>query len=315
MKNFKQTLIDYLYILVGSFVLAFAVSFFLVPCMISTGGVSGVATVLYHLFGIPLSITTFVINLALFFLGYKTLKGASLIKTLFGIVFFSVSLSITDLIAATFTDAVAAVTADIWMAAIFGGVLVGVGVGLVVLKEASTGGSDFAALAFNKLIPHISVASFIMIIDTTVILVSAIALPTQDIGQSNLSIMLYSVVSLYISTKVTDLIIIRGAVARSVYIVSDKSEQIARDIMDKLERGVTAIHSMGCYSGKERNMLMCIVRTSEVPRVLSIVKEHDKNAFTVISEAKEVRGLGFIEDGDYTAEPTAVTDKEETNNK
>lgn len=289
MKGIKKYALDYAYIAVGSLILAFAISFFLVPCKISTGGVSGVGTVLYYLFGVPLSITTLIINLALFALGYKTLAKSSLLKTLAGIFLFSASLELTDFLAELAAPVVAEFTSDIWVASIFGGVLVGLGVGLVVFKEASTGGSDFAALMLHKLIPYMSVAAFIMIIDTTIIVISGIAL-------ADYKIMFYSVVSLYISNKVTDFIIIRGDKAKSVYIISDKNEEIANEIMEKLERGVTAIHSRGCYGMTEREMLMCIVRTKEVPRVLAITRAHDKGAFTVISEVKEVRGLGFKEE-------------------
>lgn len=289
MKNVKKLVWDYLFICLGSFILAFAVSFFLVPCKISTGGVSGVGTVLYHLFGVPLSVTTLVINLLLFVFGYKMLPKQSLIKTLVGIVAFSLSLALTDLIAVRCADAVALITADVWISAIFGGVLVGVGVGLVVFKDASTGGSDFAALILNRAIPHISVASFILLIDSLVIIASSFAL-------GDYKIMFYSVASLYISSKVTDFIMIRGDKARSVYIISDQKDAIAEEIMLRLERGVTSIHSYGCYAKEEREMLMCIVRTKEVPRVLEIVRSHDRSAFTVISEVTEVRGLGFKEE-------------------
>ena len=289
MRFIKKYALDYLCITIGSFILALGISFFLVPCKISTGGVSGVGTVLYYLFNVPLSITTLIINLLLFACGFKTLPKSSIIKTLFGIVIFSLSLAATDAIALWLSDTVQIFTSDVWVAAIFGGVLVGIGVGLVVLKEASTGGSDFAALMLHKLIPHMSVAAFIMIIDTTIIVISAIAL-------NDYSIMFYSVVSLYISNKVTDYIIIRGDTARSVYIISDKHEEIANEIMEKLERGVTSIHSYGCYGKCDREMLMCIVRTKEVPRVIDITRGIDKSAFTVISEVKEVRGLGFKEE-------------------
>lgn len=295
MKKIKDYIIDYLYILAGSFILAFAISFFLVPCMISTGGVSGVATVLYYVAKIPLSVTTLVINLALFFFGYRTLTKASLVKTLCGMLFFSGALIVTDFLASVMPYVVDSVTADIWVASIFGGIFVGLGVGLVVLREASTGGSDFAALMLHKIIPHISVATFILIVDSIVIIVSGILLPSEDIGLSNISIMLYSVASLYISSKVTDFIVVRGASARSIYVISNASKEIADAVMTRLERGVTAIKSYGCYSGEDKEMLMCIVRTHEVPKVLNIIKEYDKSAFTIVSEAKEVRGLGFTE--------------------
>ena len=289
MKFLKKYLPEYLIIMLGSFILAFGISLFLVPCKISTGGVSAVGTVLYHLFSVPLSISTLAINLVLFALGFKFLPKSSIIKTLFGIATFSLSFEGTERLAPILNSLMGGAASDVWVAAIFGGVLVGVGVGLVVSKEASTGGSDFAALMLNKVIPHMSVASFIMIIDTTIIVVSSIAL-------GDFTLTFYSIVSLYISNMVTDFLIVRGDAAKKIYTISDKNADIAAEIMEELERGVTAIHGRGCYSGEEKEMLMCIVRTKEVPRVLKIIREKDPSAFTVVSEAKEVRGLGFKED-------------------
>lgn len=289
MKNLKKYISDYLYIAVGSFVLALAISFFLVPCKISTGGVSGIGTVLYYVMNVPLSITTLIINMALFAFGYKMLPKSSIIKTLAGILLFSLSLEITDRLSVLFSDTVASFTSDIWIASIFGGILVGVGVGLVVFKDASTGGSDFAALMLNRLFPHVSVATFILIIDSCIIIASGIVF-------RDYAIMFYSVVSLYISSKVTDFIIVRGDRAKSVYIISKKSEEISERIMTELERGVTAVHSRGCYDKNEGEMLMCILRSKEIPKVLAIIKGIDKSAFTVVSEVKEVRGLGFKEE-------------------
>ena len=289
MKLLKKYLPEYLVILLGSFVLAFGISLFLVPCKISTGGVSSIGTVLYHLFKVPMSVSTLVINLILFALGFKFLPKSSIIKTLFGIAGFSLSFEGTERLAPILNSWMGGAANDVWVAAIFGGVLVGIGVGLVVSKEASTGGSDFAALMLNKVIPHMSVASFIMIIDTAIIVIASIAL-------GDFALTFYSIVSLYISNMVTDFLLVRGDAAKKIYTISDKNAEIASEIMEKLERGVTSIHSHGCYSGEEKEMLMCIVRTKEVPRVLNIIREKDPSAFTVVSEAKEVRGLGFKEE-------------------
>ena len=289
LNRVKKYIEDYLWIAVGSFILAFAVSVFLVPCKISTGGVSGVATVLYYVFEIPMPVTTLVINLLLFVFGFKFLARSSILKTLAGIIFFSSSLYFTDRIAIFMASFVASITKDVWIAAVFGGVLVGVGVGIVVKRNASTGGSDFAALTLNRLIPHVSVGIFIMIIDSAIIVLSGVAF-------LDLSVMFYSVASLYISTKVTDFILTSGDNARCVYVISGKSSDIAKRFMIELERGVTALRGRGCYENVEREMLMCIVSVKEVPRVVGIVREVDRYAFTVISEVKEVRGLGFKEE-------------------
>ena len=208
MKSIKKILTEYFYIAIGSFILAFAISFFLVPCRISTGGVSGVATVFYHLFSIPLSATTLAINLGLFVFGVGTLKKSAILKTVAGIVFLSLFLEVTDYITILLNNAGFDFGDDIIISSVFGGVLVGVGVGLTVLVDASTGGSDFAAIMLHKLIPHVGIATFILIIDSVVIIASGFAL-------DDVSIMFYSVISLYISSKVTDFILVRGDFAKS----------------------------------------------------------------------------------------------------
>ncbi|MBQ4515428.1 MAG: YitT family protein, partial [Clostridia bacterium] len=214
MKNFKKYIIDYLYIILGAFILAVAVNCFLVPCKISTGGVSGIATMLYYVFGIPLSVTSLIINSILFFFGYKFLNKTSVVKTAAGIIFLPIFLEITKLFGA-FSD-------DVLISSVFGGVLAGVGVGLPVLKEASTGGSDFAALMLNKKSPYISVATFILLLDAVIIIISGIVF-------KNYNVMFYSVVSLYINSRVTDNILVRGNYAKSVFIISDNYEKIAAE--------------------------------------------------------------------------------------
>lgn len=280
MTKVKKTVIDYLYIAAGSFILAFAINFFLVPCKISTGGVSGVGTVMYYFFDIPLSVTTLAINVILFVLGYKTLRKSAIIKTIAGIVLLSFFLEITECFG-TYSE-------DMLIASIFGGVLVGVGVGLTVVKDASTGGSDFAALMLHKFMPHISVAMFILLIDAVVIALSGFAF-------ENYTIMFYSVISLYISSKVTDFIMVRGDWAKSCYIISKHHKEIADEIMKDMERGVTGVYSKGFYNNEDNMMLMCIVKSREIPKLLEKVKRIDKNAFTIISEVREVHGEGFKE--------------------
>ena len=278
MKNLKKYVIDYLYIIFGAFVIAVAVNCFLVPCKISTGGVSGIATMLYYAFNIPLSVTSLIINSILFFFGYKLLDKTSVVKTAVGIVFLPVFLEITKMFRA-FSD-------DVVISSVFGGVLAGVGVGLPVLKEASTGGSDFAALMLNKKSPYISVATFILLLDAVIITISGIVF-------KNYNVMFYSVVSLYISSKVADNILVRGNYAKSVFIISDNYEKIAAEILKDIKRGVTAIYSQGCYNKNNGKMLMCIVKSREIPHLLDKIKEIDDKAFTIISEVREVRGEGF----------------------
>lgn len=274
----KKMLKEYFFVALGSLILAFAINFFLVPLKISTGGVSGLATIVYYVFHIPLSITTLVINIVLFFFGYKTLKKDSVFKTIFGIISLSLFLEITSRMPA-YSD-------DIVVASVFGGILVGLGVGITVLFEGSTGGSDFAALIFHRIFPYVPVATFILLIDSAVIILSGIVF-------SDYTIMFYSVISLYISTKVTDYILVRGDVAKSVYIVSKKNEELAEEIMTDLERGVTGIYGRGLYYKEDNMILLCILKSQEVPLLLDKIKKKDPSAFAIISDVREVRGNGF----------------------
>lgn len=278
MKKTLQGILDYLQIAVGSFLVALGVNFFLVPCKISTGGVSGLGTIFYYFFGIPLSLTVFVVNVVLFLIGYRLLKRASIIRTGAGILFLSLFLELTE--------GLLVYSEDLLIASVFGGILVGAGVGLTVLKDASTGGSDFLALMLHKLVPHISVAGFMLLIDSIVIAVSGLAF-------RNYTVMLYSVISLYICSKVADLLLVRGEYAKSVLIISRENERIAAEIMQDMERGVTGIYSRGFYGGKDGMMLMCIVRSKELPHLIERIERLDKNAFTVISEVRQVVGAGF----------------------
>ncbi len=278
MSKTKKIVADYLYIAIGSFILAFGINYFLVPMKISTGGVSGVGMVLYYLFNIPLSVTTLAINAILFVMGFWMLKKSSILKTVAGILFLSLFLEITEKFGSY--------TEDMLIASVFGGVLVGAGVGMTVMRDASTGGSDFAALMINKIMPHVSVATIIMIIDGIIIAASGIAF-------ENYTIMFYSVISLYIASKVTDFLMVRGDWAKSVYIISEKHESIAREIIEDMDRGVTGIYGKGIYNDKDRMLLMCIVKSREIPKLLEKVKRIDGKAFTIISEVREVHGEGF----------------------
>ncbi len=280
-KNRTRLISDYLHILLASFILAFAVNFFLVPSKISTGGVSGIGTVLYYILGIPVSLTTLAVNAVLFVFGYRMLRRSSIVKTAVGIVFLSLFLELTSYFGAYGEDRL--------ISAVFGGILAGIGVGMCVLRDASTGGSDFAALMINKMFPHISVAGIIMLIDAVIILASGIAF-------RDYTVMFYSVISLYIAVKVTDFILVRGDFAKSVYIISKKPQEIADEVMRFMERGVTGLYGKGFYSSDDITVLMCVVRSREVAALVGIAKRIDKNAFTVVSDVRKVLGEGFREE-------------------
>ena len=283
-RNIKTYLTDALWIAVGCFILALGINLFLAPNKISSGGISSIGTVLLHLFGIRISLTNIVANAVLFFFGFRYLGKYAVVKTVEGIAFFSLSLEIVSLLPIY--------AEDMMMATLIGGALVGLGVGLVVRKDGSTGGSDFAALILKRFFPHISLAHLILIMDCAVVVLAGIIF-------RSVSITFYSLIAMYVSSKITDAIVTLGDSAKEVRIFSAQTEKIASEIMERFERGVTGIYGKGMYSGKESMNLLCVVSPKELPALIHTVKEIDPTSFIIINDAKEVLGEGFKENSPY----------------
>ena len=283
-KTFGKIFLEYAMIALGALLLAIGVNLFLLPFKISSGGVSSIATVFYYLFKIPLSVTTIIFNALLFIFSFKFLEKSSIIKTVAGIIFLSVFLQITSFIPPY--------TEDLFIATVIGGVLIGAGVGLVIRQEASTGGSDFAALMLGRIFPHIPVAVMIMIIDCAIVVLSGLVF-------QSITIMFYSAIALFIATKVSDAIIVMGDTAKSVYIFSPKNKEIATAIMEKFSRGVTGIYSKGMYSETDSTMLLSVVSPKELPFLIHLVRRIDKDAFVIVFDAREVLGEGFKQETVY----------------
>jgi len=284
LKKYRSYFIDLLFIIAGCAATALGITMFLSPNRISSGGVSSIGTVLLHLFGVRMSLTNLIANAVLFILGYRYLGKYAIVKTVEGIVFLTLFLELTGYLPA-FTD-------DMMLATVVGGVLVGGGIGLCVRRGASTGGSDFAALIIKRFLPHISLANLILVIDCAIIVVSGIVF-------RSLTVTIFSVIAMYISSKVCDAIVLLGDAAKKIEIFSSKYDEISGHIMAKFERGVTGIHSTGMYSGEEKVMVMCVVSPKELPLVVSSVREIDRDAFIIITDVKEVLGEGFKQKSDY----------------
>lgn len=276
----KNIFTDYLFLILGSFILALGMNIFSAPNKLSAGGVNSIGTVFLYLFNIRLSVTNFIFNMFLFIWGYKSFGKYTVIKTASGIVLLSFFLELTSVFP-QYTD-------DILISSIAGGILMGCGIGFVIRRGASTGGSDFAALLIHRIFPHFSIAALIMMIDGIIILIAGIVF-------QSVRITFYSILSLFVSSRLTDMIITFGNNAKNVQIFSEHSETIANNIMTKLERGVTGIHCRGMYSKDEKLMLFCVVDNKSLPELINIIRSTDKYAFVVISASKEVLGKGFTE--------------------
>ena len=276
--DIRKVVKDYLILVTGAFLLASGLNAFLVPCKLSSGGVSAIGTMLLYLANVPISVTNLAVNAVLFLFGYKYVGKGAVLKTVVGIAALSAFLEITKYFP-LFGD-------DLFISVVMGGALVGVGVGFVVKVEGSTGGSDFAGLILKKFFPHIPVATLILFIDSFIIMISGIVFKSYMIT-------FYSAIAMFIAAKVTDKVITMGDKAKSVYIISAQNAGISKMIMHSFARGVTGIYSKGLYSGNDSMMLLCAVSPKQLPKLVNKIKDIDKNAFIIVNEAREVLGEGF----------------------
>ncbi len=274
----SRRLKEYIIISFGSFLLAFAVTVFFVPQKITSGGISTIGTVLYYILGIPLSVTNLVLNAILFVFGFRLLGKRALYLTVLGVLSLTLYFELCSYFPA-FTE-------DMFLSVVIGGVILGLGIGLVIRYGGSTGGTDLLSIMLHKKFPHISPANIILFIDCIIIAGSGLVF-------RSLTISLYSVLSLYISSKVCDAVISFGKSAKVLNIISPDNRLIAEKIMSVHERGVTGIRCCGMYKNRDLLMLYCAVNPREVPRVLETVRNIDQGAFVVITDVKEVYGEGF----------------------
>lgn len=270
---------DLLYYIAGSIMYAAAVLLFLTPNEISPGGVTGIATVLNYKFLLPIGTVVFVLNIPLLIAGFLKFGGLFIIKTSVATTVMSAVLDISDAVMPTFkTDPI--------LAAVFGGLLMGLGLGMFMLRGATSGGADIVAKLINTHFPHFTVGRLILISDTAVVALSALVYKNAESA-------LYSVIALYASSKIIDVILYGADRGKIIYIITDNAVELAREIMALVSRGVTIINVTGAYTGNERKMLMCTVRQNEVSSVCRLALANDTKAFIVVGEAGEILGEGF----------------------
>jgi len=279
-QKIKSIVFEYCGLAIGSVIMALALVFFLIPAKIAPGGVSGLAIVLYHLFDLPVGLLMLLFNIPLFIVGLRLLGKQFGSRTLFS--FIVVSL-VTD-----FCDTVLrldAATTDPLLASIFGGVVLGIGLGVVFRFKGTTGGSDIVGQIINKY-SNVSVGVGILIVDFFVITFAGLVF-------RNINLALYGFISLYFSSKVLDLILDGFDYARAFYIISEKQDEIIALITQDMGRGGTEISGSGFYTRKERNVLYTVVTRREVATLRQEIQKIDPRAFIIITNVHEVIGEGF----------------------
>lgn len=275
----KDFAVDILFDIAAAILYAVSVNMFTAPNQIAPGGVTGLATILNYLLGVPIGITTFLINVPLVILGLIFLGKAFTLKTLKTVVFFSLFVDLLNPILQPYTQ-------DHLLASLFGGILMGAALGLVFLRGSTTGGTDILGRLIQLPMPHVQIGKLIMLTDGLILLLSTIV-------YHNIETAMYGVIVIFLDGKVIDTILYGYDTGKQLMVISDSNEEIGRRVMGELERGATFFQARGAYSNEEKDALMCIVKRNQFGKVKKIIKEIDPDAFVIVTEAGEVIGDGF----------------------
>ena len=286
MYNKNRTAVkEYLMIAVGTGLIAFAVASIYDPSGFVTGGFSGLAIIVKQLTeelvpgGVPLAVTNLVLNVPVFLIAIR-LKGWNyIVKTFFGTLMLSVWLGILPVIPLA--------EGDMLLTALYGGVVMGVGIGLVFLSQATTGGTDLIAAIIQHFWRHYSIADIMQVVDAVIVLAGAYLFGIQ--------MALYAVISIYLVSKVSDGIIEGLKFSKAAFIITRKPDELSQILMNELSRGVTGLSAKGMYSGEQKNMLFCVVSRKEIVQLKEMIHQLDQNAFVIVGDVREVLGEGFIE--------------------
>lgn len=279
-KDLKKQLLSFLIITLGSAIFALGFVWFFQPNDIASGGLTGLAQVVNHLFPfLPVGATVIVLNIPLFLLGWKLIGGKLLLGSLWAMFISSV---IIDLI----TPLPYWQPMDPMLACIFGGVCMGLSLGLILMQGSTTGGTDLLARLVKLKLAWLPMGKLLLILDLVVIVLVAIVF-------QELNTMLYGAVSMYISSLVLDGVLYGLDNAKVAYIISEHNEEICSTLVHHMDKGVTILHGQGAYTGADKKVLMCAFKQREIAAIKAAVKELDPDAFLIVCNAHEVLGEGF----------------------
>lgn len=277
-KTTRQRIKDYLVLTFASAVYAVAVSLFLDPNSLAPGGVTGIAIILNRLTGLETGTWVLFINIPIIALGTWKLGWRFILST-----------GYCTLISSLFINLLSpfgAVTEDLLLAAVAGGCLMAVGLGLVFKSGATTGGTDIIVKLLRIRFPQLKTGFLFFVTDAVIVAASGIVFKNVDVA-------LYAGIVIAINSLLMDVVLYGRDGAKLVFIISDKHENITKRILEELDIGVTYISGSGAYSGKEKNVIMCVMKKQISPRAEAIVREEDPLAFMIVTSATEIFGEGY----------------------
>lgn len=276
----KKGIINIIGTIVGSAIMAFGTSAFLLPNQLSSGGLSGIATITYYLLKIPMGAMIMALNIPLFILAGYRLGKEFFAKSLIGTVSLSAFIDIFD--------KYPAITNDRFLACIYGGSLIGIGTAIILKVGASTGGTDLIVTVIKEYNPYISMSRYLIIMDIIIISLNVLFFKHIEIG-------LYSIIAIYLYGQMIDIIFEGVYYTKLLFIISDKNEEISKVIGENVKRGVTGLYGKGMYKNEDKLVLICAASRNDTAKIKDIAKKVDEHCFIVIGNVREVLGKGFKE--------------------
>ena len=276
----KQAILDGSGTVIGAMIMAFGISLFLLPNQLSTGGFSGIATITYYLFNIPMGMMNLILNIPMFIFSNYRIGKKFLVKSIVGTSSLSIFIDIFDKIEP--------ITTDRFLASVYGGAIIGIGTAIILKVGASTGGTELIANLIKSYKPNITISRYLTIIDIIIVIANVFVFKHIEIG-------LYSAIAIYLYGKLIDTIFEGIYYTKIMFIISDKSEKISKQIEKNVKRGVTGLYGKGMYSGNDKLVLICAANIGDIPKIKSIAQNIDEKSFIVVANAREVLGKGFKE--------------------
>ncbi len=278
-QNARAWALDILAFVLGSALVAAGLVLFTIPNDIAPGGVSGLATALAYISPVSVGIWTLILNIPLIALAWWKLGFRPLLKTIITTLLLSAFIELFLRILPPYSN-------NILLASVLGGVLSGIGMGMVFVRGATTGGTDLISLLLNRVFPNTSVGSLLLIVDATVVVFAVVVF-------RNIEVALYSIVTIFVTTRTIDAIMQGVDHAKVIYIVTERGDDILALLADELGRGVTVLQGRGGYTKRDKHVLMLVTRRNSFSQTLKAVKMIDKQAFIFVTDATEVHGEGF----------------------
>ena len=267
------------FILTGCLLTAAGLVMFTIPNHIAPGGSSGLATSIGQFVPLSIGVLTWMVNLPILIAAYKILGKMVMIKTLIASTALSALMDMLTLVLPVFTD-------NPLMAAVLGGILIGVGIAILFMRGVSMGGTDLLSIMLGKIWPDMSIGYILMVCDTMVVVIAAFVF-------KDLEVFLYSIITVFVASKAIDVFMDGMNYAKVIFIITDKGQEIANRLNEETENGCTLIPATGSYTGKEKEILMAVVRPNTAAQTLELAREIDGELFAFIASAAEVHGKGF----------------------